>query len=109
MILVTLRMKVRHEKRQEYLKTVRGMLEPTSVEPGCISCRFYQDIENTNAFTFVEEWESQADLEKHLRTDTFRVLLYMMDLLSEPPEIKFNSVADTSGMEAIKAAREKCM
>jgi len=109
MILVTLRMKVRAEKRDEFLRAMRSMLEPTAVEPGCLSCRFYQDTENTNAFTFVEEWESQADLERHLRTDTFRMLLFLMDLLTEPPEIKFNAVSSTAGMEAIKAARERCM
>ena len=96
MIIATLRLKVRAEKRGEFLRAVRSTLEPTGVEPGCLSCRFYQDIENENAFTLVEEWESQADLERHLRTDTFRMLLFLMDLLTEPPEIKFNAVSSTS-------------
>ena len=101
MILVTLRMIVRPESRNDLIETLRGMLEPARVERGCLSYRLYEDIENRNAFVLVEEWATQKDLESHIRTDNQRLVLVLMDLLSEQPELRFNTVSHTVGMELI--------
>ena len=106
-ILVTLRMIVRPEKRGDLLETMRGMLEPARVERGCLSYRFYEDIEDRNAFVLVEEWKTQKDLESHLRTDNQRRLLELMDLLSEQPEVQFNTVLHTKGMDLVENVLRK--
>ncbi|MEW6053526.1 MAG: putative quinol monooxygenase [Nitrospirota bacterium] len=102
MILVTLRMIVRPAMRRDFLETMRGMLEPTRVERGCLSYRLYEDVEDRNTFILVEEWNTQEDLETHIRTDNQRRLLVLMDLLSEQPELRFNTVSHTAGMELIE-------
>ncbi len=103
MIIVILRMIVRPEKREEFIKTIRMMLEPTRVEAGCKSCCFYQDVSSENAFLFVEQWESQLDLDNHLRKRSFKKMLFLMDLLSESPEIQFNKVEQAKGIGKIKS------
>jgi Uncharacterized conserved protein len=101
-ILVTLRMIVRPEKRSDLLETMRGMLEPARVERGCLSYRLYQDVEDKNAFVMLETWATQEDLESHIRTDNQQRLLSLMDFLSEQPELCFNTVSHTAGMELIE-------
>ena len=101
-ILVTLRMIVRPERRRDLLETMRGMLEPARVERGCLSYRLYEDIENRNAVVLVEEWKTQKDLESHIRTENQRRLLALIDLLSEQPELQFNTVSHTAGMNLIE-------
>jgi quinol monooxygenase YgiN len=101
-ILVTLRMIVQPERRSDLLETMRGMLEPTRVERGCLTYRLYEDVENRNTFFLVEEWDTQKDLESHIRTDNQRRLVALMDLLSEPPELQFNTVSHTAGMDLIE-------
>jgi len=100
-ILVTLKMIVRPEKRRDLIETMRGMLEPARVERGCLSYYLYEDVENRNILILVEEWETQEDLECHIRTDNHLRLLTLMDLLSEQPELRFNTVSHTAGMELI--------
>ena len=102
MILATLRMIVRPERRSDLLETMRGMLEPARVERGCVSYRFYEDVEDRNAFVLLEEWATQEDLEKHISKDNERRLLALMDLLSEQPELRFNTVSHTAGMDLIE-------
>jgi quinol monooxygenase YgiN len=101
-ILVTLKMIVRPEKRRDFLETMRGMLEPVRVERGCLSYCLYENVEVRNSFVLVEEWKTQKDLESHIRTDNQRQLLALMDLLSEQPELLFNSVSHTAGMDLIE-------
>lgn len=107
MILATLRMVVRPERRLDLLEAMRGMLEPSRVERGCISYRLYEDVEDKNTFTLVEEWKTQKDLESHIHTDNQRRLLALMDLLSEQPEFQFNTVSHTAGMELIEDVLKK--
>ena len=99
MLIVTLRMTVRPDKRQDFKESIRGMLEPTRVERGCISYCLYEDIENKNTFTLLEEWKTRDDLEKHVRTDNYRRLLALMDFLSEPYELRFSTVSQTAEMD----------
>ena len=101
-ILATLRMIVRPERRQDLLETMRGSLEPVRVERGCLSYRLYEDVEDRNAFVLLEEWETQQDLESHIRKDNQRRLLALVDLLSEQPEWRFNTVSHTAGMDLIE-------
>ena len=101
-ILVTLRMIVRPERRRDLLAAMRGMLEPARVKRGCLSYRLYEDVEDRNTFFLVEEWKAQKDLESYIRTDNYRRLLVLMDLLSEQPELQFNTVSHTAGMELIE-------
>jgi len=101
-VLVTLKMIVRPEKRSDLLETMRGMLEPSRVERGCLSYRLYEDVENSNAFVLLEEWATQEDIEKHISKDNQRQLFALMDLLSEQPELRFNTVSHTSGMDLIE-------
>jgi len=76
------------------------MLEPARVERGCLSYRLYEDVEDRNTFVLVEEWwETQEDIESPIRTDNHRWLLVLMDLLSEQPESRFNTVSQTAGMD----------
>ena len=93
---------VRPERRSDLLETMRGMLEPARVERGCLSYRFYEDVENSNAFILLEEWATQEDLERHIAKDNQRRILGLMDLLSEKPELRFNTVLHTAGMDLIE-------
>ncbi len=107
MIIVTLKMTVRPGRRNDLAETIRGMLEPTRVERGCISYCLYEDIENKNTFALVEEWKTRDDLEKHVRTDNYRRLLALMDILSEPPQLQFNTVSQTAGVELLSTVFSK--
>ena len=101
-ILATLRMIVRPERRMDLLETLRGMLEPARVERGCLSYCLYEDVENRNAFVLLEEWATQEDLERHISKDNQRRLLALTDLLSEQPEMRFNTVSHTAGMDLVE-------
>ena len=102
MILATLKMVVRPERRGDLLEAMRGMLEPARVERGCLNYCLYEDVEDRNTFFLLEEWETQQDLERHILTENQQRLLTVMDFLSEQPELRFNTVSHTVGMDLIE-------
>jgi quinol monooxygenase YgiN len=99
-------MNVVPKKRKELHQTIRALVDSIRKEEGCQICRLYQDTENKNTFSLIEEWENKENLDKHLRSECFSVLLGAMNLLSKQPEIKFNTVSDTAGIEVLKEVRE---
>ena len=105
MIVATVRMAVAPEKRQQVIDLIRPTLEPTLIQSGCFSCRMYQDISDENILTYEEIWQSQEMLERHLRSESYENILAAIDLAKEPPEIRFNNVSHSSGIEVIGIAR----
>jgi len=104
MIETTIKMTVPVEKRKEVLQTIKAILGPIRRERGCISCNCYVDAEDERVLLFEEEWKTREDLENHLRSDHFGVLNGAMRLLRVEPDIKFNTVVSTTGLEALKEA-----
>jgi quinol monooxygenase YgiN len=100
-------MKVISEKRAELLQTLRSMTEEIRKEKGCMSCYFYQDVENENIFSLIETWKTQEELDIHLKSDMFSALIGIESLLIKPPEINIKAISYNAGMEAVKKAREE--
>jgi quinol monooxygenase YgiN len=105
MIDATIKITAPPEKRKEVLQTFKAILGPIRREQGCISCNCYVDVESENIIFFKEEWKNREDLDTHLRSVHFGVLIGAMKLLNKEPDIRFNTIASTTGAEAIKAAR----
>ena len=107
MIIVRITMNVLPEKQLEVTQTLLSMIDPTGKETGCLSYAVFCDIEDKNLFNLLEEWETREDLEHHLKSHRFGVLLGSKTLLCESPKIQIHTVSQSEGMEAIHAARDK--
>ena len=107
MHIVTLRIQVPLDQRQSFLDTARRVVGPTAVQPGCISCRFYQDLNDPDAVFLVEEWETRKDLEEHLNSRKYRIVMSLLDMSTQPPEFKLNTISKTEGLEALQNVMER--
>lgn len=107
MIIVKIIMNALAEKRKEVLQTLQSMIAAIRKEQGCRSCHVFQDIEDECVFSLVGEWETLEDLEYHIRSDRFGVLLGSNILLNENPDIQIHTVSNTEGSRVVNAVRGK--
>ena len=105
MILANIRMRIPPQKRGEVLRILRSTVERNQIMPGCLNCRIYEDLQEDNVIMFEELWRSEEELEQHLRSDEYRKLLLIMEMALQQPEVRFNRVSSSSGIEAIEKAR----
>jgi quinol monooxygenase YgiN len=105
MVLSTVRMVIPPEKRPEAVQILNAMAERTRGQLGCLSCRIYHDEQVEAVFMVEELWMSQEDLDRHLRSDDYRHALFVTEMAVEPPEIKFQTVSHSAGIEVIEKAR----
>lgn len=105
MVISTLRILTAPKSRAEVVRTLTAQLGPTRVQPGCHRCDLYQDVENRETITLVEEWESQAALDLRLRSEGYRSVLAAIELAQEQPVIHFDTVTRRGGLEIVASAR----
>ncbi|HKE59736.1 MAG TPA: antibiotic biosynthesis monooxygenase family protein [Pyrinomonadaceae bacterium] len=74
MIVNTARVTIRPEKRTEFFQTITELLEPIKMAQGCMGFHFYVDTSDENSSLLLGEWETESDLENHLRSNDFAIL-----------------------------------
>ena len=107
MIVVRIILNVLPEKQLEVMQTLLSLIKSAGKESGCRGYSVFCNIEDKNCFSLHQEWETREDLDQHIRSHRFGVLLGTKTLLSEPPKIQIYTVSKTQGMEAIHAVRKK--
>jgi quinol monooxygenase YgiN len=105
MVISTLRIVTTPQSRAKVVRTLTAQFGPTRLQQGCLRCDLYQDVENPEAITLVEEWESQADLDIRLRSEDYRAVLAAIELAQEQPVIHFDTVTRRAGLEIVESAR----
>jgi len=93
MILVIIRMKVLAEKHKELSQTIALLIDSMRTEKGCLRCDFYRSMEDENELCIFEEWDTRENLNSYLESELFKVLRGAINLLQEPYEMVFHTVA----------------
>ena len=93
------------QKSGEVLKIIRSVVEQFRDDPGCLSCHLYGDLQEKNVLMLEEVWRSEEDLELHLRSDEYRNLLLVLEMALKQPEIRFDTISSSTGIETIEKAR----
>jgi len=106
MIVGTLRILPAPDRRTEILEVFRAIQGPVLAQSGCTACHIYEEQGPEQAVVLVERWESQAALEAHLRSEAYRRILGAIELSGAPPEVCFDYVSASEGMDLIERSRK---
>jgi quinol monooxygenase YgiN len=97
MILVTIKILVPQESHTELMQTIQSLLASIKVQSGCLNVSLSPNSFlkgcNQAALSLREEWETQADVDAHLRSNEYAVLLGAVSVLRGAFEIEFNAVS----------------
>ena len=105
MVRSTIRILIPFEMQSEALEILGSTTEQVQFEPGCISSRLYRGVADEDEIMVEELWESDEDLQRHLSSDKYRRILLVIEMAKESPEIRFDTVMHSSGVETIEKAR----
>jgi quinol monooxygenase YgiN len=107
MIVLKITMNVMLDKQKELAQTLLSMMEPMEKAAGCLGCTLYCDIDDKSLLMLLGEWRTRKDLDHHLRSEIFGVLLGTKSLLKEPHGIYIYTINQVEGAEAVNIARGK--
>jgi len=105
MIHASVRMKFVRGRFAEARDMLLALVEPTQFTPGCLGCDLYQGLRGGHVLLFEQWWETQADLDRYLRSDPYRRVILAMEMAMEHPLIRFSEISHSAGLETIRRAR----
>lgn len=107
MIRSTIRMLIPLNKQSEALDILSSVSEQTQYKSNCISSRLYRDVDDVRAIMVEELWVGDENILTHLKSSIYRRVLLVIEMAEEFPEIRFDTIARTSGFETIENARKQ--
>ncbi len=103
--LSTYKMIIAADKQIDALKILRSLALQVRDEPGCLSCSISRDTEKSDALIYQEHWKSEESLNKHICSREYLNLLLVMEMSLEKPEVRFDTISCSTGMETIERIR----
>ena len=105
MIVGTVRILPSADRRPDVLDALHSIQGPVCAQPGCLSCRIYEDVGPDQAVILAERWGSREDFEEHLRSEAYRRILGAIELSGASPEIRFETVIPDEEFSAMASRR----
>ena len=106
MVQLTVRLTATSGRAHQLVEALHTRMRRTRRQSGCSDAHIAADVDEADAFWYVENWENVQALEDELRTDRFSQLLALMETSARPPLLEFRVITETRGLEYVTAVRE---
>ena len=95
MLIVTVKLVVKKEKKVDFLEIFNKLQPTVKREIGCIDYTLTRDLYRENHFFLFEQWKSKVDLELHLKSAHMKEFFIKTEEFFEKPlEIKQYSASE---------------
>jgi len=81
--------KIKPEHEERALELLRGVIEASHGENGCVKYTLHRAGNEPGTFSIVERWRSQADLDAHFGKPHMAPMREVFGYLEAPPTILF--------------------
>lgn len=105
MIIASLQLVPRVDKRQAMLEILRSVEERVRSKAECMGCGVFEAADGTSRVLYEEQWNSAKDLHAHIQSGLYLRILNAMELASEQPKMSFHEVSQTSSMQLVEELR----
>jgi quinol monooxygenase YgiN len=99
-------MRFRSETLDSAIELLMSGIGITEATPGCRSCLLARDISDRSRIHYSEEWETEEDLVRRLKSEEFRRVLAAMDMCCSEPLVWIGDLSGQSGFEYLRELRE---
>jgi len=105
MIISTVRVAIAAQHRPEVLRTLRVLMGHATAKSGCAGFSIAQDVCDPRTLTISGQWATREDLDDHVRSADYRLLLAVIDLSVTSPEISFDDLGHLGGLDLVRTVR----
>lgn len=84
---------------QPVAAALQGVMLATRREPGCLRCVVSTSVSDRVRIRFEEDWETEEQLRRHVRSEGFRAVATLVEEATEPPSIEFMLPSGTRGID----------
>jgi quinol monooxygenase YgiN len=81
---------------------LHSLIDETRAAPGCLGCTISTRIANRTVVRYVEEWRSEEDLRRRVRSRAFASVAALMEASLEPPRVAFALPGGNRGLDFVE-------
>jgi len=85
---------------------LHSMIDETLALRGCVGCFVSTRIREQGVVRYIEEWASEEDLRRRVRSSRFSDLATLMDSTAKPPRVGFDLPDGSRGLDFVKEAQQ---
>ncbi|WP_338605175.1 putative quinol monooxygenase [Desulfoferula mesophila] len=100
-----IRMRIPPASQNEAIEILASVAARIQADTRCLSTGIYRCLDDAGTIMLEEFWQCPEGILQHLRSDDYRRILLVLEMAIEPPDIRFDTIAQSSGIEVIKKAR----
>jgi quinol monooxygenase YgiN len=101
MIKLTIDVKTHLQKKTEFLQTLDKLLLELRREEGNLKYGYQQSDDDCTKIHVDAEWQSWENLENHLKSEFFAILLGAIRVLCEKPVVRIDNGSEINGIDMI--------
>ena len=101
MIEFTIAMEIPADNENELLKTLLIISERMVLEEGCIACGLFKDVSYENRYRLIGKWRNEDDLQKHMQSEEFNLLLGALSFIKKQPRMRLNLVSSITEKDSL--------
>jgi quinol monooxygenase YgiN len=104
-VCMTVRWRVPPGEAQSITATLQSLMLKTRVAPGCAGCSVSTEMGAQAVIQYVENWKSETDLRRQVRSDRFSALAELIERATEHPLIEFTLPGGPRGIDYAEEVR----
>ena len=104
MVRLTVTLKSSARGAQDLVEAFRFLGVGTRLDSGCQGCSVWAEPDET--VHYLEEWKSESDMRRRVQSEAFTSVLALIESVREPPEVQFDFVSTTRGLDYIEEVRQ---
>jgi quinol monooxygenase YgiN len=106
MMNAMLTIKVLPGKRKAAIDILRSMEGPLRGKKELLLHKIYEADEEGDEILYVEQWLTKEALYRHIQSDLYMRILEVIELSTVSPQLSFQEVSETRGIDLVIALRE---
>jgi hypothetical protein len=105
MVRLTVSLTAPNRHARDLLAALHYIGTSTHFEKGCLGCSVWTGPEA--ALQYVEEWATEDDMRRRVRSERFTSVLSVIEAALEPPRVQFDFVARRRGLDYVAEIRDQ--
>jgi len=104
-VRMTLRWRVPLGESRCITDALHRIMAAARAQFGCVGCSVATHVGRHVRVEYIDDWASEADLQRELQSDRFTSLPALMESATEAPLVEFSLSGGTRGLEYVEEVR----
>jgi quinol monooxygenase YgiN len=105
MVQLMLTLRVPTAKVSAIIGALRAVATAAQWAPGWLQSHVSRDVDESSLLHYLEEWLTDEDAAREVRSARFCRLLELMETAAEPPDLQFRFVPEVRGLDYVAVVR----